>query len=82
MSLGELKYLISGYTYTILNDGPLDGSDRSSTLVRLASRLRADGLMPAETLSVLIEADKKWGKYHARENGEMYLEQIVMKVYE
>jgi hypothetical protein len=82
MSLGELKYLISGYTYTILNDGPLEGSDRSSTLVRLASRLRADGLMPAETLSVLIEADKKWGKYHSRENGEMYLEQIVMKVYE
>lgn len=82
MSFGELKYLISGYTYTILNNGPLEGSDRSSTLVRLASRLRADGLMPAETLAVLIEADKKWGKYHMRENGEAYLEQIVMRVYE
>jgi hypothetical protein len=82
MSLGELKYLISPYTYTILTDGPLEGSDRSSTLVRLASRLRQDGLMPAETLTMLIEADKKWGKYHDREDGITYLEQIVMRVYE
>jgi hypothetical protein len=82
MSLGELKYLISPYTYTILSNGPLEGSDRSSTLVRLASRLRQDGLMPAETLTMLIEADKKWGKYHDREDGITYLEQIVMRVYE
>ena len=82
MSLGELKYLISPYTYTILTDGPLEGSDRSSTLVRLASRLRQDGLMPAETLTMLVEADKKWGKYHDREDGIMYLEQIVLRVYE
>jgi hypothetical protein len=82
MSLGELKYMMSPYTYTILNDGPLEGSDRSSTLVRLAARLRSDGLMAAETLTVLLEADKKWGKYHLRENGDAYLEQIVMKVYE
>lgn len=82
MSLGELKYIISPYSYTILANGPMEGSDRSSTLVRLASRLRADGLMPAETLTVLIEADKKWGKYHDRENGITYLEQIVMRVYE
>ena len=82
MSLGELKYLISPYTYTILTEGPMEGSDRSSTLVRLAARLRADGLMPAETLTMLVEADKKWGKYSEREDGIMYLEQIVMRVYE
>lgn len=82
MSLGELKYLISPYTYTILTNGPLEGSDRSSTLVRLAARLRQDGLMPAETLTMLIEADKKWGKYHSRQDGVAYLEQIVIKVYE
>ena len=82
MSLAELKYSISPYSYTILNDGALEGSDRSSTLVRLAARLRSDGLMPAETLTLLIEADKKWGKYHLRETGEAYLEQIVLRVYE
>jgi hypothetical protein len=82
MSLGELKYIISPYSYVIFANGPMEGSDRSSTLVRLASRLRADGLMPAETLTVLIEADKKWGKYHERENGVAYLEQIVLRVYE
>jgi hypothetical protein len=82
MSLGELKYIISPYTYTILTNGPLEGSDRSSTLVRLAARLRQDGLMPAETLTMLIEADKKWGKYHDREDGITYLEQIVMRVFE
>ena len=82
MSLGELKYMISPYSYTIMMNGPMEGSDRSSTLVRLASKLRSDGLMPAETLTVLVEADKKWGKYHDRENGVTYLEQIVMRVYE
>jgi hypothetical protein len=82
MSLGELRYMISPYSYTIMNNGPLEGSDRSNTLVRLAYRLRGDGLMPAEALTLLIEADKKWGKFHDREDGIMHLESIVMKVYE
>jgi hypothetical protein len=82
MSLGELRYMISPYSYTIMANGPLEGSDRSSTLVRLAYRLRTDGLMPAEALTVLIEADKKWGKFHDREDGVMHLESIVMKVYQ
>jgi len=82
MSLSELRYMISPYSYTIMSNGPLEGSDRSSTLVRLAYRLRSDGLLPAETLTMLIEADKKWGKFHDREDGIMHLESIVMKVYE
>ena len=82
MSLGELRYMISPYSYTIMSQGPLEGSDRSTTLIRLAYRLRSDGLLPAETLTMLIEADKKWGKFHDREDGIMHLESIVMKVYE
>jgi hypothetical protein len=82
MSLGELRYMISPYSYKIMADGPLEGSDRSSTLVRLAHRLRTDGLLPAENLMMLIEADKKWGKFHDREDGIMHLESIVMKVYQ
>jgi hypothetical protein len=50
--------------------------------VRLAYRFRADGLMPQEALTLLIEADKKWGKFHDREDGIIHLESIVMKVYE
>jgi len=74
--------MISPYTYTIMDKGPLEGSDRSNTLVRLAYRFRADGLMPQEALTLLIEADKKWGKFHDREDGIIHLESIVMKVYE
>jgi len=65
-----------------MDKGPLEGSDRSNTLVRLAYRFRADGLMPQEALTLLIEADKKWGKFHDREDGIIHLESIVMKVYE
>lgn len=82
MSLGELRYMISPYSYTIMSQGPLEGSDRSTTLIRLAYRLRSDGLLPAETLTMLIEADKKWGKFHDREDGIMHLEAMVMKVYD
>ena len=82
MSLGELRYMVSSYTSKMISEGPLEGSDRSSTLVRLAHRLRTDGLLPAETLTMLIEADKKWGKFHSREDGVHHLESIVMKAYE
>ena len=82
MSLGELRYMVSPYSSKMISEGPLEGSDRSSTLVRLAHRLRTDGLLPAETLTMLIEADKKWGKFHSREDGVHHLESIVMKAYE
>ena len=81
MSLGELKYFVSPYVYTIINDGPLEGSDRSTTLVRLAHKMREDGLQAQEALTLLIEADKRWGKFHAREDGIMHLESIIMKVF-
>jgi len=80
-SISELRYYMSPYTFKIWQHGPLDGSDRSSTLVRLADRLRRDGMRPEEVLSALIEADKRWGKFHSREDGLLQLESIVMKVF-
>lgn len=82
LPLNSLVYVMSSYSHKIMSEGPLEGSDRSSTLVRLAYRLRSDGLQPAEALTVLIEADKKWGKFYGREDGIHHLESIVMKAYE
>lgn len=81
VSSSELRHFMSPYTYKIWENGPLDGSDRSSTLVRLADRLRKDGLRPDEVLAALVEADKRWGKFHAHKDGAHQLELIVMKVF-
>lgn len=81
MSFSELTHVVSPYVATIINNGPLAGSDRSTTLVRLAHKMREDGLLPGEALGLLIEADKRWGKFHDREDGLMHLESIIMRVF-
>lgn len=77
----ELRYYMSPYSYKMWENGPLDGSDRSSTLVRLADRLRKDGMRPDEVLNALVDADKRWGKFYSRDDGVHQLELIVMKVF-
>lgn len=81
VSTSELRYYMSPYSYKMWENGPLDGSDRSSTLVRLADRLRKDGMRPDEVLTALVDADKRWGKFHSRDDGVHQLELIVMKVF-
>ena len=80
----ELRKVFTKMTaipYVIWRDGPTPGADRSSTLFKLASFLKNDGLTPDETLVVVRSADTRWGKFHQRNNGEKELLNIVEKVY-
>lgn len=61
--LNVLK-LCDGKTYTIWKDGPLPGSDRSSTLVRLTHLCLERGLDATQAYAVVNSADKRWGKYN------------------
>lgn len=71
---------ISGLARTIINEGPLEGSDRSGTLWRLANILFSDGLDRDEAASMLYLADEAWGKYAAR--GDLSpLEKMLDEVY-
>jgi hypothetical protein len=71
---------ISGLARTIITEGPLEGSDRSGTLWRLANILLSDGLDRDEAASLLYLADETWGKYAAR--GDLRpLEKMLDEVY-
>lgn len=62
-------------------DGPIQGRDRSNTLVRLAHLTQQCGLNANESFAILRNADLRWGKFHTREDGEMQIMKIVSHVY-
>ncbi len=68
---------IDGLSYTIWRDGPLDGSDRSGTLARLAYRLAEQQFTADETFAVLKSADQRWGKFHARIDGDTQILKLI-----
>ena len=62
-------------------DGPIQGRDRSNTLVRLAHLTEQCGLNASESFAILRNADLRWGKFHTREDGEIQIMKIVSHVY-
>jgi len=78
----EITDKLGGLAFTIFRDGPLDGRDRSGTLYKLAALCAEDDLTPPEAQAVLADADSRWGKYHARRDGERYLRQTIERAYE
>lgn len=54
----------------ILRSGPKNGNDRSTTLWALANSLHRDGVTYQEALDVVYEADRRWGKFLAREDSK------------
>lgn len=74
---------IDGLAYTIWRDGPLDGSDRSDTLWKLACLLRESGEVTFnETLDLILDADRRWGKFWERgPSGEQTLTRMVSKAW-
>lgn len=77
----SLRRRLSGLTWTILSEGPLEGHDRSGTLFRLAVLCKQDDLDPDEAFAVVKAADEVWGKFSRRPNGDRYLKEIVEKAW-
>ena len=73
---------LPGLAHRIFRDGPLPGRDRSGTLQRLAFLCAEAGFEPAETLAVVTDADRRWGKFHGRPDGERHLHAIVTYAHE
>lgn len=57
-------------------------ADTSSGLVGLAHLVRGVGFTPEEAMTVIGAADRRWGKYHERNQPEMYYEDIVRRAYQ
>jgi hypothetical protein len=74
---------LGGLAYRIWRDGPLPGSDRSTTMVHLA-RLCAEQDLPTDrTYALLASADVRWGKdfLDRGEAGQLLLARIIEKAY-
>lgn len=80
-TLDEAMQLLSPLGKVIWRDGPLAGKDRSSTLAKLGHETVRSGLNPSQTKIVLMTADKRWGKYHLRHDGELEIDKLVVRVH-
>lgn len=70
-------YKLGKTTRSVFDRGPLQGRDRSSTLFYLACCAARDKLSPSEIVSLLYDADHRWGKFSDRRDGSMRIQQIV-----
>lgn len=77
----ELTKRLGGLAWTIFCNGPLDGRDRSGTLMRLAHLCREDKLTPEEALSLVVDADLRWGKFSHRADGDKRMLSMVERAY-
>lgn len=64
----------------VWRDGPANGYDRSSTLVRLARLMLERGVEPDEVFPVLKSADERWGKFYMRTDGDDQLIAIIERM--
>ena len=66
----------------IWRDGPLQNQDRSTALMRLAHLCHTSSISPSMCHMIIIDADKRWGKYHLRgEAGQEEIIKIVERAY-
>lgn len=77
----QALHKVGAIPYVIWRDGPMEGSDRSSTLVRLSHKVRESGATPQEALCILRSADQRWGKFYLRPDGEQELIKIIERSY-
>lgn len=72
---------ISPLGYVIWRDGPLEGNDRSRTLMRLAHLCRDSGLTPSQAVVVVRDADRRWGKFHDRADCDEQITNMVTRAF-
>lgn len=72
---------LSPIAWTVYSKGPLEGSDRSGTLTRLAHLCAESGLAPEEAFSIVLNADARWGKFAERNDRDEQLLKIIERAY-
>lgn len=80
-TLSESMAVLSSLGKVIWRDGPLPGKDRSTTLTKLGYECVRSGLNMSQTKVVLTVADKRWGKYYLRADGELEIDKLVVRVH-
>lgn len=79
-ALKQLASRMASQTYSVWYNGPKT-ADRSATLQALGHAFAKQGFTPAECFQLVSAADRMWGKYHQRVDGEGYIVDIVERCY-
>jgi hypothetical protein len=80
-SVQEALDYVNPLVATIWRHGPLDGRDRSNTLCKMVYKMRDYGTPINYAYTVLVDADKRWGKFHLRVDAVEQLVKIVEDIY-
>lgn len=81
---GELRDItkkLSPIAWTVFTKGPLEGRDRSSTMVRLMHYCKEDGIPPSEAMALLDDFDSRFGKFVGRPDREKELTKMIQRAY-
>jgi len=70
-----------GYVRRIHAEGPFEGHDRSNLLCKLAYTMKEKGCSIQDAYLVVFDADKRWGKFGDRVDGEQRIQEIVNMAY-
>lgn len=82
VELDEALRTTSQLARVIWRQGPLEGQDRSTALMRLAHVCFRSGVTPSMTKVIVTDADRRWGKYHLRgDAGVAEIQKIVERAY-
>lgn len=76
----SLKF-INGYIANIWRNGVMGQADRSSTLVRMCHYMREYGTPINHAYCILVDADRRWGKFHERPDAVVHLTKMIEDVY-
>jgi hypothetical protein len=71
----------NGYIASIWRNGPLPNSDRSNTLMRMCHYMREFGVPINEAFIILVDADKRWGKFHERPDAVLHLTKMIEEAF-
>jgi hypothetical protein len=82
MDVEPILPLLDGKTWTVWSNGPLPGSDRSTTLAKLAYLCAERGITATQAAAVVKSADERWGKFHLRDDCDEQLARFIEKAYD
>lgn len=83
-AVSRCQPILNPLAYTIWSDGPSElVPDRSGTLARLAHKLAGNEppISARDALCLLIDADRRWGKFHGRPDAEDQLARMVGRAF-
>jgi hypothetical protein len=80
--LAEGLRTVSPLGYVIWRDGALEGRDRSTTLARLAHICAESGMPPSAATMVVRDADRRWGKFYDRPDGDEQIDKMIVRAYQ